>query len=206
MSSSWPPEDWTFVTGPIRPEAKAVHVYNEGLLVFLYDEANEERIVQSGARILTGFAGSEDFKDPALQPLFADGALVVCPLEGDSGVDLEILTGAPLREDELGSLHWRRDESAISLPSGRLCIHSYNTLPVEDDLGDQAGIVEVAPGRYRLSFYTKDWEAEVEAGRDWLEEAAEAGIPASVEERIDSVIVLTPTDLQAVGGALFPDA
>ncbi|MCL5278990.1 MAG: hypothetical protein M1376_03675 [Planctomycetes bacterium] len=188
-------QDFRIVTGPIRQGAIPVHIYNEGLVVFLYDEASEERIRDADPEIIWG-ASPEAFEDRATQELLASGELLIYGLHGDGGVDVEVVVGAPLLEKELSWGKWYPPETGyLSLPSGRLCVHSYNTLPMgdnDDDPPDEGAIVQVPPGTYRVILYRKDWDRMEEAGTVSFDEAQEAGIDVYGQGRVDEVILLTP--------------
>ena len=62
---------------PIRDGESLIQVENSGLEVWLYDDANRERIVASGA--------AQTFSDASLGPLFADGLLCAYSLWQDDG-------------------------------------------------------------------------------------------------------------------------
>jgi hypothetical protein len=195
-------QDFRIVTGPIRPGAIPVHVYNEGFVVFLYDEANEERIRDADPEIVWG-AGAEALEDPTTQGLLAAGELLIYGLYGDGGVDLEVVAGAPLAEKELSCGQWYPPETGyLSLPSGRLWVHSYNTLPMgdnDDDPPDEGAVVEVPAGSYRVTLYRKNWDEIENAGMVTLGAAREAGIDVYGQGRVDDVIVLTPASKPAAG-------
>ncbi len=188
-------QDFRIVTGPIRQGATPVHIYNEGLVVFLYDEAQEARIIDADPEIIWG-AGAEALEDPATQELLASGELLIYGLYGDGGVDLEVVAGAPLTEKELSCGQWYPPETGyLSLPSGRLCVHSYNTLPMgdnDDDPPDEGAVVEVPPGTYRVTLYRKNWDEMESAGMVTFDQAREAGVDVYGQGRVDEVIVLTP--------------
>lgn len=201
-------EDFSFVTGPVRPGAHPVHVYNEGLVIFYYDASRLERVRAAAPTILEYF--SEDvLRDGTLDELFRDGSLVVHLLAGDGGVDLEVVTGPDLSEAEKEGGPWLEPRSAwIALPSGRLRIDTYNSAPFGDGGDEPGGEVEVPPGDYLLTVHSKDWFAMEMADDDILERAAEAGIEVYDGERVDDVIVLTPLDDEAerpARGILFED-
>ncbi len=202
-------QDFTIVTGPIRKGATPAHLYNEGIVVFLYDEANEQQIRDDDPKIIWG-ADPAAFKEPATRRLLAAGDLLFYGLQGDGGVDVEVVVGAPLTKEELATGKWFGPQTGyLSLPSGRLCIHSYNTLPMGDNENpeDEGGVVEVPAGTYRVTLYRKDWDAMEEAGMVTLDEAEEAGIDVSGQGRVDEVIVLTPAPKPAKGttNILFRD-
>jgi hypothetical protein len=195
-------QDFRIVTGPIRPGAIPVHIYNEGLVVFLYDEANEARIRDADPEIIWG-SDPEAFEEPATQELLASGVLLFYGLHGDGGVDVEVVVGAPLTKEELSSGTWDPPETGyLSLPSGRLCVHSYNTLPMgdnDDDPPDEGAVVEVPPGTYRVTLYRKDWDEMENAGMMIFDQAQEAGIDVYGQGRVDEVIVLSPAPKAADG-------
>ena len=188
-------QDFRIVTGPIRQGAIPVHIYNEGLVVFLYDEAHEARIRDADPEIIWG-AGEDAFEDPVTQKLLASGELLIYGLHGDGGVDLEVVVGAPLMEEELSSGVWYPPETGyLSLPSGRLCVHSFNTLPMgdnDDDPPDEGAVVEVPAGIYRVTLCRKNWDEMEDAGVVTFEQAQEAGIDVYGQGRLDEVLVLTP--------------
>jgi hypothetical protein len=191
-------QDFAIVTGPIRKGATPVHVYNEGVVVFLYDQMNEEEIRDADPQVIWGM-GPKTLADPALQTLLASGTLLFYGLQGDGGVDLEVVVGSPLTDKELAGGKWFPPETGyLSLPSGRLCVHSYNTLPMgdnDDDPTDKGGVVEVPAGTYQVALYRKNWDEMDEV----FDEAQEAGIDVYGKGRVDEVIVLTPAQKPAEG-------
>ncbi len=203
-------QDFRIVTGPIRQGATPVHIYNEGIVVFLYDEANGERIRDADPKIIWG-ADPAAFQEPATRELLAAGDLLFYGLQGDGGVDVEVVVGASLTKEELSTGKWFPPQTGyLSLPSGRLCIHSYNTLPMgdnEEDPSDKGAVVEVPAGTYRVTLYRKDWDAMEESGMMTLDDAQEAGIDVYGKARVDEVIVLTPAPKPAKGttNILFRD-
>ena len=195
-------QDFRIVTGPVRPGAIPVHVYNEGLVVFLYDEANEVRIRDTDPEIIWG-AGTDALEDLTTQELLAAGELLIYGLQGDGGVDLEVVVGSPLTEKELSGGQWYPPETGyLSLPSGRLCVHSYNTLPMgdnDDDPPDEGAVVEVPAGIYRVTLYRKNWDEMESAGMVTFDQAQEAGIDVYGQGRVDDVLVLSPVQKAAAG-------
>jgi hypothetical protein len=195
-------QDFRIVTGPIRPGATPVHIYNEGLVVFLYDEAHEARIRDTDPEVIWG-AGADTFEDLTTQELLASGELLIYGQYGDGGVDVEVVIGLPLTEQELSCGEWYPPETGyLSLPSGRLCVHSYNTLPMgdnDDDPPDEGAVVEVPPGTYRVTLYRKNWDEMESAGMVTFDQAREAGIDVYGQGRVDEVIVLSPAQRAADG-------
>ena len=203
-------QDFRIVTGPIRKGAIPVHLYNEGLVVFLYDQAHEPRIRDADPQIIRG-AGADAFDDPTTQTLLASGELLIYGLHGDGGVDLEVVVGPPLTEKELASGEWDPPETGyLSLPSGKLCVHSYNTLPMgdhDDNPPDEGAVVEVPAGTYRVTLYRKNWDEMENAGVVTFKQAQDAGVDVYGQGRVDEVIVLCPAQKRADGttNILFRD-
>lgn len=48
------PEEFRFVTGPVRPGAHPVHVHNEGLAVFSCGAFRPERSAEAGMEVYDG--------------------------------------------------------------------------------------------------------------------------------------------------------
>ena len=204
--SQWMPQNWRFVTGPIRKTAKPVRVYNDGLAVFFYDKGRAEQIAKADPEIITGL-GPNSLDDGCLKALFKDRSLVVSLLEDDGGVDIDVVVGRKLTKKELAIGAWLEPQSAVlDLPTGQLEVHSYNSLPLREGTSDEGVAVKVPKGTYTLTLYRKDWEGEAAAGRDWLQAADNAGIDVSGDERIDEVLVLTlRKTARGSGGVLFPE-
>ena len=191
-----PEQDFAIVTGPIRAGATPVHIYNDGLTVFLYDESSADHIRAADPKILE-YSGADAFEDGPTKSLLSSGALLLYGLHGDGGVDVEIVVGAPLEPSELAGGSWLPVERGfLRAPSGRVWVHSYNTLPMGDnegeDMDDEGIAVDVPPGDYEVRLYRKDWDRMEQDGID-LDDAEAAGIDVYDGGRIDDVIVLTPT-------------
>lgn len=197
-------QSFAIVTGPIRADARPVHIYNDGLAVFLYDEGHAAEIRGADPRILY-YVDEEVFDDPSTKSLLAAGKMLVYGMHGDGGGDLEVIVGDPLDQEELATGRWYPTERGfLALASGKLNVHSYNTLPMGDndeDPEDEGAIVDVPPGNYAVHLYRKDWEKMEEDDIANLDEADEAGIDVYEDGRVDDVIVLTPTDRVSAGEA-----
>ncbi|MFQ5504940.1 MAG: hypothetical protein ACE5F1_09125, partial [Planctomycetota bacterium] len=197
------------VSGAIRPGTTKVHLDYQGLVLFFFDESRQGRIGGTGCEILTTF-GENSLEDPRLLGLFDDRSLVLYVLDADRDVDLQVVVGAELSEQELRTGYWLPPEqAALSLPSGRLCIHGYESLPFRGHASDGGSVVEVAPGDYLLTLHRKAWDEAEAVGSDWLGVADNGGggTEVSVGQRTDEVLVLTPLgeDRQEdTGGVLFP--
>ena len=157
----------------IREDSTHVEAYNEGLVVFLYDDAQTDMIREASPSILEGF-GEQDVADPTLARLAAEGALVVFELEQDDELSIELAVGEPLTADELAGGRWCRTQRArLNLPSGVLCIEGYNNLQFDPDPMDEepGARITVPPGYYAMSLYRSDIfayeESETDAPYAW---------------------------------------
>ena len=152
--------------GRTRKGAVAVDVYSEGRAVFLYDQAHATRIGESRA-LFTPLTVESAPANAALRGLARDGHLVVYEQPGDSGVSLEIVVGPPLSAKETSRLRWLRpQESRLSLPSGRLRVDTWDTLPPvlhsappHEEPEEKGAVVEVLPGDYRMTLHRVDTDA-----------------------------------------------
>jgi hypothetical protein len=198
-----------FAVNPIRPDSHVVRVYNDGLTGLLYDLAAEEALRDAAPQILFG-AGSHLFDDAATRTALASGELLAYGMHGDSEIAVEVVVGAPLTEQELADGRWWQSGPChIALPSGCLCIHSYNSLPIGDfepDPMTPGGVVHVPPGRYHVRMYRKDWPAMLDAGTAGDDAVDQWQL---AEEAIGDVLVLTPfvsgESVPAVHNVLFAE-
>lgn len=151
---------------PLRPDSTPVDFYNDGLIVFLYDDANLERLTSAGTDVFD--EGMPDDPDDAFAELVREGAVVAFELEQDDEPAIEVSVGPPLTDDELArGRWWPPQRTLLSLPSGTLMIESYNNLRASsyvDDDEEPGGRIDLAPGDYLLTLYRLDWQALEEAG------------------------------------------
>ncbi|NNF27934.1 MAG: hypothetical protein HKN73_11985 [Gemmatimonadetes bacterium] len=184
---------YRIILGPIRDGAKAAHVYNDGLTVFMYDGANEARIRDADPKAIW-YIDADTPHDPTTAALVGSGDLVIYGMHGDGEIGLEVVVGEDLTEAERLTGRWYEPQRGrINLPTGRLCIHSFNSLPMGDngDAPDSDGaVVEVPPASYSVTLHRKDWDTMEFEGVADLEEAAEAGVDIW-EARINDIVVLT---------------
>jgi hypothetical protein len=145
----------------IREGAQRADVYNSGLLVFVYDEANRLMINQAAPSVLDGFSRDEVLNDQSLQELARTGTLVVYELQQDDELDMEVVVGEALTVEELSIGLWEPVQYArLNLPSGRLCIESYDSLRLGDEQPtDEGAIFSVPPGDYVMTLHRIDWDA-----------------------------------------------
>lgn len=141
----------------LRSNSQVVQAYNDGLGVFVYDEALVEEIRASGAVILTGFAGPADLDKP-LQALGKRGALFFYELAEDASLRVEIVVGSALKQTELGDLPWMEPARAfLHLPSGRLRVEGYGGLLEGPDLAGKTGATaDVPSGHYAATLHRLD--------------------------------------------------
>lgn len=146
----------------LRHTSTLIESYNEGLVVFLYDDANTTRIQQVNPTILEGF-GEDDATDPKLADLASAGVLVVFELQGDGDLSIELAVGDPLTAVERAEGGWLLpvQRARLSLPSGTLRIECYNTLqfdPYTED-GEVGEMIVIEPGDYAVSLYRRNlWD------------------------------------------------
>jgi len=159
----------------IRKNSTAVNVYNDGLVVFLYDEANGKEIQKADPTLLEAFS-DEDAADPKLADLAKKGLLVAYELEQDDELSIEVSIGDPLSDGELKSGRWHTVQRApIHLPSGKLHIEGYGNFRLSPDYDpdeEPGAVVKVPSGDYVLALYHLNWEALEEDGlwddsKDW---------------------------------------
>jgi len=151
----------------IRENSTAVNVYNDGLVVFLYDEANGKTIQKANPTLLEGFS-DEDAADPKLADLASKGLLIAYELEQDDELSIEVSVGGPLTDKELEKDRWHAVQRApIHLPSGKLHLEGYGNFLLSPDYDpdeEPGAVVDVPPGDYVLSLYRCNWEALEEDG------------------------------------------
>jgi hypothetical protein len=147
-----------------RAGGRRVSVFNSGLEVWLYDEANRERIANAGSPD-EGFGGMP----PRFERSTEQGLVVGYSLRQDDELDIEVHVGRSFTKKELGVGHWLEPQHALlKLPSGALCIESNDASRVGPERpGEKGAIVEVPPGDYRLTLLRVDHEALDREEREW---------------------------------------
>ncbi len=148
------PTDWL-------ERVRTAKVFNSGLEVWLYDEANRDAIVASGAL--------DGFEDAKMAPLFAAGLLAAYSLYQDDELHVGVLVGDPPSDEALKDQAWLEPQTAfLRLPSGQLCVESNDASRIgPEEPGDEGGQIDVPPGDYRLTLYRVDHEALEREGREW---------------------------------------
>ncbi len=143
----------------VRKGAMRASCFNSGMEVWLYDEANLEKIKASGA-IDALLEGDEEAFDKKMKVLLKEGLLVAYGMEGDGGVDIDVIVGEPLSKKELSIACWLKVQKAyLSLPSGKLCVESNDCLRLgSEEPTDKGAVLKLAPGNYLLNLYRIDWD------------------------------------------------
>jgi hypothetical protein len=151
----------------IRPDARRVEVYNEGLCVYLHDAGHADRLRGMLASGQYGAANpDQDFFSNLSEPAFgaavaAEGLAAAYELLQDDPVVTEVAVGGPLTDAELAVARWWPPQRALlDLPAGRLRVDTPNTMPLDtDEQHDEGAVVSVPPGRYVLMLYRIDEDA-----------------------------------------------
>lgn len=164
----------------VRDGGKRLKLPNSGREVWLYDDANREKIREIGATD-SGMGGA-----PARIPdLTRQGLLLGYELQQDDDLDVAVYVGKPLTKAELAAARWLEPQTALlKLPSGKLAVEPNDASRIgpEKPTG-KGGFVTVPPGNYRVTLYRVDHEALFREQLTW--------------EGPQEVIVLTPGGTKA---------
>lgn len=181
-----------FALARVRQDSTVVRVYNDGLTGLLYDRSEEAALREEAPAVLYG-CGSDLHEDEATVSALRSGRLLVYGMHDDNSIAMEVVVGAPLSGTELPEGQWLQDGPGhLHLPSGGLCIHSYNSLPIGDfepESCDPGAFVNVPPGHYHVRLYRKDGVGEE---RDDSDSWSSDDFMRVDAEHIDDVLVLTP--------------
>ena len=171
---------------PIRDGSQSVAIYNDGLIVYLYDEAFLDRLTEMDAGAVVTGSDTRDEASELRRELIDARMMLAYELYTDNGVHCEVVVGKALSAKERRGRKWIKVQKAlIDLPSGKLRVESANScrLQHEEPL-DEGQSVEVPPGEYLVSLFRVDPNFEEED--DWDDDDDVARLPAEV-------IVLTPS-------------
>lgn len=148
----------------LRAGGQRVEVENSGMEVWLYDEANLERIAKAGPPE-EGAGGMP----PRFEESAKKGLIVGYSMEGDGGVEPEVHVGTAFTEEELSVGRWLEPQTALlKLPTGVLCIESNDASRIgPEEPGAKGATVKVPPGDYRLTLLRADHEALDREGIEW---------------------------------------
>ena len=149
----------------VRDGGTRVAVFNSGLEVWLYDEANLETIRAGATPEVPGAGGMPG----GFETSTGKGLVVGYSLYQDDGVDAEVHVGRPFTKRELSVGRWLEPQTAfLRLPSGKLCIESNDASRLgPEQPGETGAVVRVPPGDYRLTLYRVDHEAIDREGIEW---------------------------------------
>ncbi len=102
----------------IRAGMTVVEVFNSGLEVWLYDEANREALRAGGA-----FGKMMEGDEGPIKALYAQGELAGYSM--DDGLRVGVIVRPALTPEELAVCPWLEPQTAfLRLPGGRLCLES----------------------------------------------------------------------------------
>jgi predicted Fe-Mo cluster-binding NifX family protein len=155
-----------------RHGATRAQVYNEGLLVYLYDEQNRQAIIELGGHeaVAMPIAPSSE-KEKVLAQFSATELLVAYELRQDDSVSVDVITGQPLSKEEMKAvkgLRWHKPQvSRLRLPSGRLRIETPNSCRIDpyESPQEEGATVQVSNGEYLLTLHRVDFEAMSDSAR-----------------------------------------
>ena len=149
----------------VRSRGTRVQVYNSGLEVWLYDDANLKAIRAAATKADPGAGGMPG----GFETLTKNGLVVGYSLYQDDSVDAEVHLGKAFTKAELAVGRWLEPQVAfLRLPSGALCIESNDASRLgPEPPGEKGAVVRVAPGDYRLTLLRVDHEALDREGIAW---------------------------------------
>jgi len=163
--------DKTSSSDVIRKGATRAELYNEGLLVYLYDEQNRQTLIEQNAHELLDAGFGRDPKEK-LAPLSKSHVVVAYELRQDDPIRADVIVGQPLTKQEMKpipGLKWCRQQKALlSLPSGQLRIETPNSCRfVRGEEPQEAGASILVPaGEYLLTLYRIDVDETDDAVRE----------------------------------------
>lgn len=175
----------------VRAGGTHLRLFNSGLEVWLYDDANADAIRASGALDFIGGSGRPP--TATFEDLTKQGVVVGYGLEQDDELEIAVYVGGPLTDLERSASRWLGPQTAfLRLPSGKLCVEPNDALRVGAETPtDTGGVVPLPPGDYRVTLYRVDHEALFRERREW--------------KGPQQVIVLTPGGSPAdAAGDLLP--
>jgi len=149
----------------VREGGQRVEVFNSGLEVWIYDDANLETIRKGATKADPGAGGMPGGFEKSARK----GLIVGYSLYQDDGVDAEVHVGPPFSPQELGAGRWLEPQTAfLKAPSGRLCIESNDASRLGPEPPGEAGAqVAIPPGNYRLTLLRVDHETLDREGLSW---------------------------------------
>lgn len=173
----------------IRQDSTVIKIYNDGLVVYLYDQSLQDRLRDINAAALVFGTDERDDAEALRRTLIHEHLIIAYELQGDDGIHCEIAVGAALSARERRGRRWLKkvQKGLIHLPSGALRVESANSCSLtDDDNTDEGQTVPVPPGEYLLSLYRVDLDDD-EDDEDDEDDDNDYG-------PLGEVIVLTPAD------------
>lgn len=149
----------------IRPDSLTAQFYNDGLVIFLYDDRSQDAIKAINPSILEGYG--EDDLNAELCEVAEKGLLVAYELLEDNEMALEVAIGDPLTDQEQADLGpcLPVQRAYLNLSSGKLAIEGYGNFRLSPDFDpdDEPGaLLDVPPGEYIVSIYSIDGDVQAE--------------------------------------------
>lgn len=148
----------------IRDGERRISLVNSGRRVWLFDDSHRELIQRSGAMYF-GAPGA----DVRFRAVAKDGLLLGYDIDREEDLDLSVMVGPPLRDQELEHGRWFEPQHGwLRLPSGVFCINSDDTVLAEIWRAGESGVrIDVSPGNYLVSVYRINHRAYAREGRVW---------------------------------------
>ena len=149
----------------IRPDSLTAEFYNDGPVIFLYDDQSQEAIKAVDPSILEGHGKSD--VNAELFEVVEKGLLVAYELFQDDEIALEVSIGDPLSDQECAVLNpcLPVQRAYLNLPSGKLAIEGYSNLRLSPDFDpdeEPGALLDVPSGEYIVSLYSVDGYAQEE--------------------------------------------
>lgn len=142
----------------IRENSTVVDIYNDGTIVYLYDEGHRDRLhTMNAPTLVTGVDEREDADVLRIQ-VVEEKLMAAYELLEDHGLLVEVSVGKALSAREKKGRKWMRvQKTLIDLPSGRLRVESANSCSIQAGKpNDEGATVNIAPGEYLLSLFRVD--------------------------------------------------
>ncbi|MBD2111895.1 MULTISPECIES: hypothetical protein [Cyanophyceae] len=141
----------------VRPDSLTAQFYNDGLVIFLYDDQSQAAIKAINPSILEGY-GNSDINSELFE-VAEKGLLVAYELRQDDEMAFEVAIGNPLndQEREAVGIYPHVQRAYLNLPSGKLAIEGYGNLRLSPDFDpneEPGALLDVPPGEYIVSIYS----------------------------------------------------
>jgi hypothetical protein len=153
---------------PLRDGAQRAELYNDGLVVYLYDLSFRESLKSDNAWDQVNAAFDAEKPDKALKQFLNSQRLAAYELQQDDEVLADVVVGPPLTSAELKSrkgVKWFKAQTTLlKVPTGALRVECANSCEIgPEEPTDPGATLKVPPGDYLLSLYRIDWAAMKEA-------------------------------------------